>query len=239
MRICGKKKQYTKGDIRGQFYDLLSIFRKHGYPPDMRYLFLGNIINDGNFGVHCLHLLLLLKLKYPNHIYLLRGRYESKRMSYVGGFCDECNDLYDNKKNIPEIAKTSKQKKDISTNVDLTYVSEIYYKYNNDNIKQIQSNENQNKKKNEFFLIFYNLMTDFVCLFPIAAIINHKIYCVTGGIPSDMSYDVLKIQHNCNRKRDFNQELGNQDPLTDTLWSQPEKDITGFQFSTQRGYVIF
>ncbi|KAM7541039.1 hypothetical protein Aperf_G00000038930 [Anoplocephala perfoliata] len=81
---------YIVGDIYGQFGDLLRIFMLLGYPPEKRYLFLGNYINRGNRSIETLALLYSLKLRFPKHIYLLRGNHECQHISRRYGFFDEC-----------------------------------------------------------------------------------------------------------------------------------------------------
>ena len=39
-------------------------------------------------------LLMAYKLKYPDHVYLLRGNHESVEMNDDGGFCEECLQFY-------------------------------------------------------------------------------------------------------------------------------------------------
>jgi len=81
------------GDINGHFYDLMHIFNLCGTIPDQKYLFLGNLVDHGQFSVETMTLLLALKLKYPDNIYLLRGKHESD-ISYTYGFYDECKRRY-------------------------------------------------------------------------------------------------------------------------------------------------
>ena len=82
------------GDTHGQFHDLLELFKVGGNVPDTNYLFLGNYIDGGYFSVESISLLLALKLKYPNRIFLLRGTHESCKMSKIYGFYEECFKKY-------------------------------------------------------------------------------------------------------------------------------------------------
>eukprot|EP00746_Dinoflagellata_sp_MGD_P092368 gnl/MRDRNA2_/MRDRNA2_36549_c0_seq1.p1 gnl/MRDRNA2_/MRDRNA2_36549_c0~~gnl/MRDRNA2_/MRDRNA2_36549_c0_seq1.p1 ORF type:complete len:390 (-),score=54.65 gnl/MRDRNA2_/MRDRNA2_36549_c0_seq1:161-1252(-) len=79
------------GDVHGQFLDLLQIFNELTGPvPETNYLFLGNYINRGYDSCSTICLLLLLKARYPNRITLLRGNHESRQISQVYNFYDEC-----------------------------------------------------------------------------------------------------------------------------------------------------
>eukprot|EP01104_Vermistella_antarctica_P001686 TRINITY_DN117_c0_g1_i1.p1 TRINITY_DN117_c0_g1~~TRINITY_DN117_c0_g1_i1.p1 ORF type:complete len:313 (+),score=58.04 TRINITY_DN117_c0_g1_i1:257-1195(+) len=84
------------GDLHGQFFDVLEMFRVAGACPDTNFLFLGNYVDRGYYSVETISLLACLKLKYSERITLLRGNHESRRISQVYGFYGECMRKYGN-----------------------------------------------------------------------------------------------------------------------------------------------
>ena len=76
------------GDLHGQFYDLLEMFRIGGDPPGTNYIFIGDFVDRGYHSLETITLLFCLKVKYPDRIYLLRGNHECRNITMMYGFLD-------------------------------------------------------------------------------------------------------------------------------------------------------
>ena len=191
-QLCDKAKEIVKkegnvqpvkapvtvcGDIHGQFFDLLELFKIGGQSPDTNYLFMGDYVDRGYYSIESVSILLCLKVRFPNRIFLSRGNHESRQITQVYGFYDEC-----------------------------------LRKYGNSNV--------------------WKMFTDLFHFLPISAVIEGQIFCLHGGLsPSIETLDNI-------RQLDRFQEVPQEGPMCDLLWSDPEERFGWGMSPRGAGYIF-
>ncbi|TVT99147.1 hypothetical protein EJB05_55496 [Eragrostis curvula] len=75
------------GDVHGQLHDVIFLLQDAGFPSEERlFVFNGDYVDRGAWGVETFLLLLAWKVLLPNCVFLLRGNHESKYCTSVYGF---------------------------------------------------------------------------------------------------------------------------------------------------------
>lgn len=77
------------GDLHGHILDLFRIIKRFGLPPRVRYLFLGDIVDRGEFSLETIIFIYAMKALFPNEIYIIRGNHEFEEICSLSGFLDD------------------------------------------------------------------------------------------------------------------------------------------------------
>lgn len=83
------------GDLHGSFVDLLSVIHEAGVPPRKKYLFLGDYVDRGKHQIETFLFILLMKLRWPDSVHMLRGNHELYDTNASNEFINVCNAAYD------------------------------------------------------------------------------------------------------------------------------------------------
>eukprot|EP00483_Globobulimina_turgida_P010422 UN10443 len=87
------------GDVHGQYYDYLHIFKLNGLPSVCNaYLFNGDFVDRGSWSCEVIISMLALKILYPKHFLMTRGNHETINMNTMYGFKGEVEHKYSCKK---------------------------------------------------------------------------------------------------------------------------------------------
>ena len=122
------------GDIHGHVLDLLRILKYCGVPHDdhmnpkfkidispeininikkthnFKYIFLGDLIDRGEFSVETITIIFLLKILYPANVYIIRGNHEFDYLAKQCGFFQQVSSLFNNYNNLSRSQNTLTEK---------------------------------------------------------------------------------------------------------------------------------
>lgn len=81
------------GDIHGQFYDFIKIVDDDTGGPleTTKYIFLGDYVDRGCFSIEVLGLILAIKIKLRQTVFMLRGNHECRQLTSFFNFRSECS----------------------------------------------------------------------------------------------------------------------------------------------------
>ncbi|OHT00006.1 Ser/Thr protein phosphatase [Tritrichomonas foetus] len=82
------------GDIHGHVLDFFRIFKKYGIPENQKYLFLGDLVDRGEFAVETIIIAFAFKVIYPDNFYIIRGNHEFEFLCSQCGFSKQIADIY-------------------------------------------------------------------------------------------------------------------------------------------------
>jgi protein phosphatase len=85
---------FIVGDIHGHILDLFRILGECGMPPAQKYLFLGDLVDRGEFSTETITLVLAMKVLWPSSVAIIRGNHEFQEMWQSGGFTREIESIY-------------------------------------------------------------------------------------------------------------------------------------------------
>ena len=141
------------------------------------FVFLGDFVDRGYFSLETFTLLMCLKAKYPDRVTLVRGNHESRQITQVYGFYEECQQKYGN----ASVWKSCCQ------------------------------------------------VFDFLAL---AAIVDGKVLCVHGGLsPEIRTIDQVRVVARA-------QEIPHEGAFCDLVWSDPE-DVETWAISPRGAGWLF
>jgi len=84
------------GDLHGSMVDLAEILELNGWPSEsLTYVFNGDFVDRGDFGIEVLMSLFALKIIYPHAVYLNRGNHEDADICKAYGFYEEIQKKYE------------------------------------------------------------------------------------------------------------------------------------------------
>jgi protein phosphatase len=97
------------GDLHGHVFELLRILRDFGMPPSRRYIFLGDLVDRGDFSVATALFVMVLKCMWPTSVYVVRGNHEFAEINGCLGLLAEVMEEYGDKEVYDEMNRAFSQ----------------------------------------------------------------------------------------------------------------------------------
>ena len=82
------------GDLHGHILDLLRLLRHYKSLIRYNYLFLGDLVDRGQFSLETTILIFALKIVHPNKIWIIRGNHEFSSIYSYSGFLEDLHRLF-------------------------------------------------------------------------------------------------------------------------------------------------
>ena len=206
------------GDIHGQFFDMIEIFKIGGFCPDTNYLFLGELA--ANMLTCSVERLLCCGASST-----LFQTWTSK----AGANTDYCLGDYVDR------GLFSVETISLLVCLKLRYPSRVHLIRGNHESRGVTQSygfytECNRKYGNANVWHYFTDMFDFLTL---SVVINNQIFCVHGGLsPSIHSIDQIKII-------DRFREIPHEGPMADLVWSDPDSERDEFSLSPRgAGYTF-
>lgn len=207
------------GDIHGQFFDMIEIFKIGGFCPDTNYLFLGELSLRV---VACSNARLSSNFLCPITRPLPTGGAPIAKTAFVSG------DYVD--RGLFSVETIS-----LLVCLKLRYPSRVHLIRGNHESRGVTQSygfytECNRKYGNANVWHYFTDMFDFLTL---SVVINNQIFCVHGGLsPSIHSIDQIKII-------DRFREIPHEGPMADLVWSDPDPERDEFSLSPRgAGYTF-
>jgi len=86
------------GDLHGHILDLFRVIQEFGTPDHNHYVFLGDIVDRGEFSIETAIIVFLMKIVWPRRVSIIRGNHEFSMLCGQCGFYSQVIECYNEPK---------------------------------------------------------------------------------------------------------------------------------------------
>jgi protein phosphatase len=83
------------GDLHGHILELIRVLSDFGFPPSISYLFLGDLVDRGNYSTATALYVIALKCAFPESVFVIRGNHEFESVNAASGLLSEITEEYE------------------------------------------------------------------------------------------------------------------------------------------------